>query len=317
MPQLMLRGVAASLALLATVSAQTLLNDSFSDLDRTNQDLPSSSAWFTISPTSSLTATSGTLVTTTTQNRAFYTYFTSSSVPQSLAVGDSLQASFDLTFPTGTSIGTSNHAVRIGLLNSFATADNDNATATAFRATTDGAGISANIMPDASGYFFTLNAAPTTTDTVFAWERVNSASSGQGILNTAFAAQLGGAGGSDLNFVLGNTYSVSFTVTRTAEDVTDLTLAISGTFLDADGFNTVTGTQSLSVSDTSTAVYTFDTLALFTGTNLAAAGTISLDNINVSVSTSAIPEPGTWAVIAGGIALGFVFFRRHRRSVSA
>lgn len=304
MPTRIPGALVAALALASSVSAQTLLDDDFSDLDRTNQSLTSSSQWVTISPSSTLVATSGALVQTVgSGNRAFYTYFTDSA-PASLAIGSTLTASFDFTFSGANAVSSTANALRLGLLNSFGTDTDDNGTTTATRATTDGAGISAGNMPYASGYFFSLSAAPTAAGGITAWERTDNAT--QGVLNTSYAASLT-TGGSDLNFVTGNLYAASLSVTRTAADGVLVTLAFTGDFVDA-GSATVATTQTLSATDTSGATYTFDTLAFFAGTNLASS--ITLDNVSVSVS--AVPEPATCAVLAGALALGFAALRRRR-----
>lgn len=73
-----------------------------------------------------------------------------------------------------------------------------------------------------------------------------------------------------------------------------------------------TGTQSVTLSFTSTT-----TFRIYAGGASNAGATLRLDDVVMSGSTSAIPEPSTYAAIAGLSALVFASLRRRRRSACA
>lgn len=89
----------------------------------------------------------------------------------------------------------------------------------------------------------------------------------------------------------------------TANAVTSFVGGTSGTFsqtYDISGF----GGGGFSIADVS------NVLAVFTvNADAAGVGAISIDNFNMT----AIPEPGTYALLGGLLALGYVMVRRRRR----
>jgi hypothetical protein len=111
------RAIAALCSLLAAVSsgATTLLEDTFADGTRNNQNLPTDAAWY-VSSSSSWTTTVGSMsVAMGSAAILGVSYFgANSSSPISLAVGDQLTATIKFTF-TGVTAGNTSGGFRIGL----------------------------------------------------------------------------------------------------------------------------------------------------------------------------------------------------------
>lgn len=116
-----------------------------------------------------------------------------------------------------------------------------------------------------------------------------------------------GSGGLDLNFMMGTLYDVNMEVTRTATGVT-ITQSFSGSFVDSAS-TTITGVQSMTATDnTSSAVYTFDALAL----GIGGAFTTTFDDLTV---VTIVPEPESIYLVFGLGALLLYGFKRSRKAV--
>lgn len=125
--------------------------------------------------------------------------------------------------------------------------------------------------------------------------------------NKAFASTtlVGGGNVDDLvsaTGASGSSMTFSLSVERTAAD----TVLISSVY-NNNVANLLTYTDSIG------ATFSFDTLAFFfSSASLNSNGsTITLDNIDVVVT--AIPEPSTYALLAGAAMLGLVVLRRRRK----
>jgi polygalacturonase len=107
---------------LAVPSRATVYLDetNWTSANRTVQNLPGTSAWYSAS-TGSLTASSGAMRFIGTGTGAAITYFTptSSSLPAKLNVGDTLTANFLFTFNGITAVGTSSQGFRLGIFNNY------------------------------------------------------------------------------------------------------------------------------------------------------------------------------------------------------
>jgi pectate lyase len=94
------------------------LRERFADLSRTNQALPSSSAWFSSSGSSNVSVVGSELRQVVTSSRTIVTYFTDQSgQPATLAPGESITAAFNFRLTTIDSTGDN---FRVGLLRSVA-----------------------------------------------------------------------------------------------------------------------------------------------------------------------------------------------------
>lgn len=273
-----------------------LLSEDFSDGERSTQNLTSSSAWFASSSSATLTVASQALVRTGTNFSL--TYFTTTTAPRQLAVGDSLRVTFSMAFTESASVGVGGDFLRAGLFNSFATAADGNATTTANRISTDNTSSSHVAFTDNAGYMITASFAPTAASTMKTRERSTGATSLFSLVNPPFTTNYT-SGGTDLDFVSGNTYSADFSVTRTGSGV-NVSLSYAGNFIDSLGA-TVSATQSASFSDT-TPVYTFDMF----GINQSNANISSTTIDNFVVTYTAVPEPSSIVgLLIGSILLVF------------
>lgn len=277
------------------VQAQTiLLSEDFSDNERSTQNLPSSSTWYSSSNLASLNAGSGALVRTGTNSAL--TYFTSSASPQILSVGDSLRFNFNISFAGSAPAAPANSFFRVGAYNSFATSSDTNASTTATRISADNLSNSNATYTDYSGYMIGVAFSPTAAGSARMYEKISNSTTTSLFSIGANMSAISPNGGTDLNFVIGNTYSATYLLTRTSTGI-DVSLSYDGTFIDS-GSNSVSATQSTSFSDT-TPVYTFDTFAFHQGDGSITSTTLD----NFVVTYTAIPEPSTYLMVllAGGI----------------
>lgn len=81
--------------------------------------------------------------------------------------------------------------------------------------------------------------------------------------------------------------------------------------LSADGGWYHTGTQSITLSFTDTT-----TLRIYANGASAGTATLRVDDVQLAGALSAIPEPSTYAAMAGGAALAFAAWHRRRRQPS-
>ena len=286
------------LVLLSVVArAQVLVSDNFSDNLRNNQGTGSpltSLNWLYSSNTggpaaSAATAASGALVTTQSSTPKFISftgYFTPSGSPRALADGETITLSFSLKLSSNADINPND--ILVGLFNSGGTrlsADaptSTNATTTAYNTT--------------RGYFAGFNGSSTASDlTIF--EHIDADVASGTAVTTASRTALSTTSGAP-STTAGTAFSVSFSIARTASTYSLIT-NVNGTIFTA--------------SDTSISASGFDTVILQFGSNVVpASGTITLDNIQVAI-TSAVPEPSTYAISAAVFVLGFSLVARRRR----
>lgn len=228
-----------------SLSAQwaTLVNDSWSNANRSVQNLPHSSAWFGTS-SDLLEAESGAMVGGVGESsRMWMTYFTNAQ-PQMLNNGESLRISVRF-IPYGVNTGNSNRGLRIGLFNSV------NGT----RINEDGFSSGGANGNNVTGYLLNMNFANTWgMDNPLELRRrtqLGNANLMGGL--AAFEDLLAAAGGTSggQGFISGQTYDLVILVTRNQSS-----LNIEATFSNNSGW-------SSSVSATSdNAVLGFDTFAI-------------------------------------------------------
>ncbi|MBC8011753.1 MAG: PEP-CTERM sorting domain-containing protein [Burkholderiales bacterium] len=311
-PSALLRLSALPLALAASsLSAQTLLNEDFSDTERATQNLTSSSAWNLLTGTaaiggatnaSNLSASSGGLVytqpTTGTANTGvtanLVTYFTTAGSPRALADGETLSVSFTLAVSalnSSTAAGT----FRFGLFDSGATSTRISADSFG----SGGGNFTNSAFTNDGGYTIGFNPGSTATGVTINERNAASVNAANTALFSSNAAVTTTIATSSL--AIGATaatpFSVSFSIARVGTSY-NLSSTING--------------QTISFTDTSISASAFDQFALqYSSTSVGTPGTITLDNLNIGV-TSAIPEPSSFAALAGLGALGLVATRRRR-----
>lgn len=281
----------ASLALpLSAQTVTTLLNDTFTDLDRTNQALPASSAWFTSGSTvnTNIDASGGALVVKNALTNL--TYFTGAGNAVNLANGESLTLSFNVSF---SAVADAAASFRVGLYSSGTriSADNFGNTNSAFSGSY-------------SGYMGGVNIGSTGSNIFRVYERGTSTSLISGSIGTSGYALTGSGGGAVKTFVPDTVYSAVMTITRVDASTVSISQSYSGIF----SGDSVTSTASATISDTSGVNTSFDTLAFYYN------NTANLTFDNIKLDYSAIPEPSTFAFLAGFGALACVAIRRRRNT---
>lgn len=284
-PRFISLALVSGLLLATSAGAQVLLSDTFSDGNRSGQALPGSAAWFISSATSSNAGvTSGVL--TTNSGLSITSYFAASGSPFTLATaGQTLTLTFDIAYASNTD-PTGNTALKLGLFNS-----NGNT-----RLTADGTN---NIFVPYSGYAVT--AGYTTNSSIR--ERAT------GLSNTALLTSTSGytvVGTSSFTFGITDTpepnyYNGLFSITRTAAGHLEMTYTLTQA-------SNPSNSWSYTVTDTTPVTFGFDTVSFSTssGTNMY------LDNI--TLTATAIPEPSTYALGSGALALLAACLLRRRRS---
>lgn len=192
-------------------------------------------------------------------------------------VGDSLTLSLDIRSLAPSGVNTGIIAITLGNI---------------------GAPITANSFVDGSTnplngkYIVSYNQNLLTSQ---AQRTYNYGTFGSGTSATSAGTWAALADGVDHRFIL--------TVTRTATG-----LSLTSSITETNGSTTTLNTVSFAGSN-----FTFDTLRLsVAGTTESPYGQFTyFDNINLT-STSSIPEPGSYALLAGAAAAGVLLFRRRR-----
>ena len=229
--------------------AFVLVDDTWADGNRTDQNLPTESAWFA-STTPSLTTPpgGGSMIGTVPPTNAalWLTYFTPPGTPATLFVGDTLKATLVFT-PDNVATGTppTSRGLRIGLFNY---ADGGTRVAGDTFSASDANG------QNVKGYMLAVNFVQTfTTTPLQILERTGTANTNL-MGTTAAYTTLGNGGGAsgDPGFANGTQYTLEFSVTRTAPDVVVITARFFGPNLDI----------SYSATDLSDTTYAFDCFAI-------------------------------------------------------
>lgn len=136
------------------------------------------------------------------------------------------------------------------------------------------------------------------------WERDAGNTSGYGSNGTGSATQRAAIGGVPSNTFAAGSYAFSLSATRTETGLalawritgTNLTYSISGTYADATSLT-----------------YSFDRVGIFTGGGLN-ANQVTFSNADLTfTAASSVPEPSSFALLAGAACAAFVANRRRRR----
>lgn len=261
--------------------ATTLLTDDFSDGNRTSS--PNGGNWHYVGtntitfPGGGMNVAPGGAI-----SRTMQTTFSATS----LAVGDSLTATFDLRFTD--SLATLDRQFRMGLFNSAGTsltADDTVGNATSLASNADN-----------YGYWSGISTGPSNNGDAFMYYQPTGGNSfmsttSTGAVNLTSDFNFGG-----INDNLTHTFTLTLARTSTAFDYT---FAVSGPLTGTLPTGNVTRTY------TGTSTNTFDTFAIMTSN---AALDYTIDNVAISV----IPEPGQLGLLALG---GLAHVLRRRRSI--
>ncbi len=264
---------------------QTLLDDQFTDNDRTNQSLTTSAKWTVGGVVASGAAAGGVYQVNAglngNQNRNFETtaYFTDSGTITLANIGDKLTLTFDATFTLRGS--AADNALRFGLFNSQGTR------VTADNTTANGADAAFN---NDLGYSLWANGLQS-GDTVL-YERTGTDDT---LMASSANTQIG-TGGTNSSLLNGTSTSASFSLERTASGLL-ITSSIGG--------------GTVSFTDTTVSTYSFDMIQIFGAgstfsDNGSNSGNIVLDNVQVVL----VPEPTAFAMLLGSLGIVTIFRRR-------
>jgi len=266
---------------LAAAAQTVIINDTFSDGDRLNSNLPNSAAWYSSSTTASflnlVDAGGGNLalqISGTATVRQAATFFT----PVSIGIDEKLTVSFDFT-PNST-VPAADNIVRVALVNGATPQTGDTAISGVMT------GYSVWINAETNGVRFRERSTTSggITTTISPWTALGTAS--DTIPEPTFT------------WVQGETYAVSFSVQRVSETEVNLVYSITG--------NSVA--YSASFLDDSGTAFEFNALALGLHNTL---DTGLFDNVVLELAV--IPEPAHLTVWAGALGLAWFAFMRRRR----
>jgi polygalacturonase len=261
--------------------ASVFLNQtSWSNANRTTQNLPTSSAWFG-SSLGSLTTSGGALVMKTTASSGMaITYFTptTNSPPIQLNVGDTLTATFGFTFNGVPTVGSTSQGFKIGL---FDFADGSNVP---LRVTNDGSFSSSSQGLFVQGYALFGKMYTTFADNQPIDIRKRTLVSDASLLGAS--GDWTSIAKGDLNtntfdgFANLTAYSLQFVLQRT--NLSSLVIGITWS-------NLATGaTLSDSTTDNSATNFSFDGIAYRPQTNTEAPATNNFTQVEVQVTSSPI-----------------------------
>ena len=287
--------------------AATLLDDTFADGTRNNQNLPTDAAWYVSTPSDWTTTTGSMALATPSSAILGVSYFgANSSSPVSLAVGDTLSATIKFTF-AGVAAGNTSGSFKIGIFDfADSTLSPKWATADLSSNSGQGSGVAGYALFQSFGATFN-NGTPmnllkrtTTSDSSLLGTSGDFTTLGSGPGST------NGFGG----FVAGTQYSLQLSVTRSNAT----TLVISATWQ-----NVTNSSSSLtwSVVDTGATSFNFDGIGFRPAAASSTASTITFNEVRVdytnagapaSVSSSSpdvsvyVGQNANFSVVAGGSA---------------
>jgi hypothetical protein len=284
--------ILAILLMPAVLSAQVIVNDSWTDAGRNNGADPTDTDWWYSSASSAIEVGPGFLgLVSGTSGRGIHGTFPA----QSLNIGDSLRATY--TFTTPTTVGINQSApFRVGFFD-----------------TTGHPGLAADITASSGspnpvynnlfGYMMDLD-VNTGTENIAFRERSN-AGSGQLLATTADYTTLA-TGGSTYSFAANTTYTGVLTITRTGANSLDLSASL---------FQGATQLSTFTTSDATASTTTFGLLgfhvnsATFGSVNTVNTPDNGIDFSNITIELLSVPEPSSFALLGLG-AVALVLRRR-------
>ncbi len=257
------------------------LDDNFNDNDRSNENLPSSGAWYrSFNNLSMVEVSTGDYALknapTSATVRHAATYFAPVATPVTLAAGETLTLSLDVT-PTSKTPDDAFNVFRFALLDSGSarvSGDNNNP-----KLTLNG------------GYGFFSNTQDSRT---ILWTRSNSNEAYLLSSTTGWGSSFGDqTASSGLAMVQDTTYTITTEIERLADGNVSIDYTVS------DG----TDSYTLSYLDDTHQYYSFDTFAVAWG---GAFGEGNIDNVSITV----IPEPAAIGLLGAGAAAMLLIRRK-------
>jgi len=295
---------ATALAAFQTAAAQTTV--------LRNDDLSSMSGWFN-SSNSGISVVNGGL--SVSAGRHALTYF--APTPQTLASGESLQVTFDLSFTT---VGTTSGGFRVGLFDSNgATRPTANGVSDAFQ---NYDGYAFTWTPNPGSGSNSLNLRKRLTDGTNQLLSSITDGTNYSVFNSGNSSSSGSASGQV--FQTGTVYAATYSINRGSGNALTIDFNVTG---GGAGWNfgksySITGPNDLA----------FDAFAILSVSNTApsSGSNFAIDNLRITHTAAApsnsgsgvsafdlggptvIPEPSTYAACAGALVLGLAFWRRRR-----
>ncbi|MDP1580948.1 MAG: PEP-CTERM sorting domain-containing protein [Candidatus Didemnitutus sp.] len=291
-----LRLIAALCTLPVAAAAQTtIFNEAFASGQRATFTYFTSADWHSSSTSDTITYTDAASITQATggSGRTLTGFFTPHGNAQSLAVGEALTFTFNITFNRDIALTANSNNFRFGVF--------DSTTGARPAGDSTGGTSASTVFDNYFGYAGMLNLGGGANSLSI---RERTSVSNQAFLGATTPYTTLGSTGSPTSgsFVQNTLYTGVMTLTRTASSTMDLSFSITGGTL--SGF-------SISRQDTSSIVSSFDTFAFHLNSSTADSYTLSQVKVDYS-GISPIPEPSTYAVIFGAIALVGVAIRRRR-----
>ncbi len=258
--------------------AATVLDDTFADGTRNNQNLPTNAAWYVSSSSSWVTATNGMTLTMGSTAILGVSYFgANSSSPVSLGVGDTLTATIKFTF-SGVAAGNTSGGFRIGLFD-FADSTLSPKWATADLSSNSGQG------SGVQGYALFQSMGATFNNTSPMDIRKRTTTSDSSLLGTSGDYTSLGSGPGSTNgfggFVAGTQYILQLSVLRSNSAM----LVITATWQNA----TNNASMTWSVTDTGATGFNFDGIGFRPSSAATTASTIIFNEVKVDVTSAGSP----------------------------
>lgn len=267
------------LALPLTAPAVTLLDDTFADGTRNNQNLPTDAAWYVSSPSSWTTVAGSMSVTMGSGAILGVSYFgANSSTPVSLATGDTLTATITFTF-TGVAAPNSSGGLRIGLY------DFADSTLSPKWATSDLSGNSGE-GNGVQGYALFQSVATTFNSASPMNLEKRTGTGDSSLLGASGDYSPFGAGPGNTNsfsgFLAGAQYSLQFSLTRSNAT----TLVLTATW---QNVTNTSSSLSWAAVDTNAADFNFDGIGFRPSGSSSTASVIAFNEVRVDYTSAGAP----------------------------
>ncbi len=277
-----------------STQAQVLLNDTWADGSRTEQNLPTESQWFNGGTGATLTPSVGHLVmgVPATSSASWTTYFAAEGSEATLAnTGDTIKLTWTFT-PANVNLNNTSQNFRLALVN----------TPGADRLAADGAPGTAAY----TGYGMFMNLGQTLGNSnPFRLMERNVASGAMLGTSGDWAGLANGATSGNHGYDSGTAYTLEMTLTRNALSGLDFLVTMTGGTLNNSG------SASLTFTDATPNSFSFDTFSL--RPSGASTTADSFDTTLVKVELSQVPEPTAATLLGMGLLGIYSAYRRSRQ----
>jgi hypothetical protein len=280
-----------TLASFATaLSANVLVTETWSDAERLTQDPAANTlAWYSSASGANVTTGIGSMTQATgSSGRHILAYFTAPGAPVTLGVGDMLSPSFTVSFNRGTPLGNGSNNFRVGLYDSSlgARVSADSHGGTSASATFD------NYV----GYAMMTNIGVDTGNILSIRKRTNLTNGGL-IAVAGDYTQLGSSVAPNQMLTPNLDYDGVLSVLRLSADELSISFMLGGQSLAA---------YTTTITDTAATQFTFDMVAFQQTSNQTDSFSLKM----VEIAYTPVPEPGSIALLFGGLCLAGVAIRR-------